>query len=158
MRSTRGAAVVLGVLLVTGSSAACGTDPEEIEIGDGIAPTVEDGDGGAQAPADGDATAGPSATVGVEAGASPTPGSCLEVPTAGDGVYPVADAGIVTVTVTDDALALAAVEPFAGWEYEVAEDEPGRVEVELRKNGAEVDLEVEVEDGEVLAEVCADDD
>ena len=160
MRTTTARGGLLGgALLAALALSGCATSPEDIEIGDGIAPTVDGADGGAQAlPEEGSADPGASEPATVSGGESPAPGTCVQVAAAGDGVYPVADAGIVTITFTEGALALAVVEPFAGWAYEVTGDEPSKVEVELRKNGEELDLEVEVDDGDVMAEVCADDD
>lgn len=159
MRTTTTRALLGALALLAVTLGGCATSPEDVEIGDGIAPTVERGDDGAQPVEEGESVEpGPTETVTADGGASPAPGSCVGVPAAGDGVYTVGDAGIVTVTFAEGALALAAVEPFAGWAYEVAADEPGRIEVELRKNGQALDLEVEVDDGDVVAEVCADDD
>ncbi len=148
--------VAAGLLLLAG----CTSSPEEIELGDGIVPTVEDEDDGPTVLPDGsdDASTSPTATAAAGSGASPAPGACVDVPTADDGVYTVGDAGTITVTATGGALTLGAVEPFAGWASEVTTEEPTEVEVELSKDADTLDLEVEVQDGEPVVRVCADDD
>lgn len=144
--------VVAGLLLLAGC-----TSPEDVELGDGIVPTVEDGDDGpTPVPGSGDAPASPSPAAVAGSGASPAPGSCVDVPPADDGVYTVADAGTVTVTAADGALTLGPVQPFAGWAYTVTAEEQTEVSVELTKDTDRIELEVEVEDGEPVAQVCAD--
>ncbi|MBX9244041.1 hypothetical protein ICW40_04360 [Actinotalea ferrariae] len=148
------AALITGLILLTG----CTTAPEEVELGDGIAPTVDDDDQPTPLP-DGsdDAQASPSASAVAGGGASPAPGACVDVPASEDGVYTVAEAGTVTVTASEGALTLGAVQPFAGWAYEVSTEEPTEVEVEFSKAVDQVDLEVEIEDGAPVVRVCADD-
>lgn len=149
------AALVTGLILLTG----CTTAPEEVELGDGIAPTVDDDDDQPTPLPDGsdDVQASPSATAVAGGGASPAPGACVDVPATDDGVYTVAESGTVTVTASEGALTLGAVEPFAGWAYEVSTEEPTEVEVEFSKAAEQVDLEVEIEDGAPVVQVCADD-
>jgi hypothetical protein len=43
-------------------------------------------------------------------------------------------------------------------DQEVTDQEDDEVEIEFRRGGEEVDLEVEIDDGRVEAEVCVDDD
>ncbi len=153
--------VLAGLLLLAG----CATSPEEIELGDGIAPTVEgsdddDAEHAAGQPADvtgGHPAATPATTVAAGSGASPAPGACLDVPRAPDDVYTVAEAGTVTITVADGTLTLGPVQPFAGWDYEVTTEEATEVEVAFVKDAEHVRLAAEVDDGEPFVEVCADD-
>ena len=89
----------------------------------------------------------------------PAPDTCLALPEAADGRYTVADAGIVVVTRDGDRLVLGEITPAEGCTAEEVDTEADEVEVELRNDADELDLEVEVEDGGRLSVVVrADDD
>lgn len=93
------------------------------------------------------------------AGGRPAPGSCVDIPEAPDGRYTVADAGTAVVTREGDRLVLGEVTPAEGWTHSVDDrDDDDEVEVEFRRGADELDLEVEIDDGRVEAEICADDD
>jgi hypothetical protein len=71
----------------------------------------------------------------------------------------VADAGTVVVIRDGHRLVLGEIAPAEGWEAVVDDEEPREIEVELHRDGEELDLEIEIEDGGRLdVEVCADDD
>lgn len=143
-----------GALVLT--LAACGPDdPEDVDLGEGVAPTEEGRPADAtDEPTDGAETS----TAEPEAQASPAADECVAVPEPPNGVYAVADAGTVTVTMVDGALVLGDVAPAGGWEAEVVEESDDEVEVELAAGGEQLDLEVEIDDGAVVAQICADDD
>src|SRR5262249_36089381 len=73
-------------------------------------------------------------------------------------VIDAAGAGTVTVSVSGDHLALVSAVPAAGWTVE-AEQAAGReIEVDFRRDGQRVQVNVEVEDGVVRERVRARDE
>ncbi|WP_250443132.1 hypothetical protein [Actinotalea sp. C106] len=138
---------------------ACSADaPDDVEI-DGTTVTSPD------ASTEGDAVEGEEGATDDEgqdavpgAGPSPAPGECVTLEVPEDGIYTVADAGTATIGVEGDRLIVGGISPAAGWEHEVTDEDGDDVEVEFRREGTELDLEVELEDDEVTAELCRDDD
>lgn len=98
---------------------------------------------------------GPSASTAV---GRPAPGTCSDLAEAADGVYRVADAGEAEVRREGDQLVVGEVRPAEGWTHEVVEAEQHEVEIEFRRGGEEVDLEIEIDDGRLTADLCSDDD
>lgn len=150
---------VSGDALQVGSPTAVGTPGEGLS--GSPAPTSAAGPSasGTSAPATSAARPGaptPVAPGGVEP--RPAPGACVDLPEAADGVYRVADAGTVTVVRDGGRLVLADVEPATGWAAAVDHADGREVEVEMRRGGEALDLEVELEDGLVAVELCSDDD
>jgi hypothetical protein len=147
---------VSGDALQVGSPTTVGTP------GDGSsaspAPTTAEGPSASATSASSASAAAPTpvAPGGVEP--RPAPGACVDLPEAADGVYRVADAGTVTVVRDGGRLVLADVEPATGWAAAVDHADGREVEVELRRGGEALDLEVELEDGLVAVELCSDDD
>jgi hypothetical protein len=93
----------------------------------------------------------------------PAPGTCVLVQAGAGDQYTVADAGTAVAGREGDRLVLGQVSPAPGWTHEVTDQEvtdqeDDEVEIEFRRGGEEVDLEVEIDDGRVEAEVCVDDD
>ncbi|MBO1751488.1 hypothetical protein J4G33_06685 [Actinotalea sp. BY-33] len=142
---------------------ACSADaPDDVEI-DGA--TVDGTDTSTENPTEGDAVEGEEGATDDEgqgavpgAGPSPAPGECVTLEVPEDGIYTVADAGTATIGVEGDRLIVGGISPAAGWEHEVTDADGDDVEVEFRREGVELDLEVELEDGQVTAELCQDDD
>lgn len=89
----------------------------------------------------------------------PAPGSCVDVAEAGDGRYLVYEAGSAVVTREGDRLVLGEVQAAEGWTARVDDEEADEVEIDFRRDGTDVlDLEVEIDDGRVEVQICADDD
>ncbi|WP_380165060.1 hypothetical protein [Jannaschia sp. R86511] len=125
----------------TGTGTGTGTD-------DTAAPAPSAGAG-----ATGDATAAPGAP------ARPAADECVDLPEAADGVYTVYEAGTATVTREGDRLVLGDVVAADGWTPRVDTEDADEVEVDFRRDDRTVlDLEVEIDDGRVEVQVCADDD
>ncbi|WP_369056186.1 hypothetical protein [Kineococcus terrestris] len=144
---------------------ACGGDDAAAPAGDAV--TLSPGEQGADTASPGtspDASpsnspeAAPEAAPAVPAGPRPASGTCTDVPVPGDGRYVVADAGSAVVPFTDGRLSLADVQAAEGWTTEVDVDDDDEVEVEWRRGQERLDLEVELDDGRVTAQLCADDD
>jgi hypothetical protein len=88
----------------------------------------------------------------------PAPGSCVDLPEAPDGFYRVFEAGSAVVTREGDRLVLGAIAPAEGWEARVDDQDDDEIEIEFFRGDEELDLEVEIDDGRVEVEVCADAD
>jgi hypothetical protein len=116
------------------------------------------GGGEPSAPAPQQQPAEPTSAPQAAATDRPARGTCLLVQAGAGDQYTVADAGTAVVGREGDRLVLGQVSPAAGWTHEVTDQEADEVEVEFRRGGEEVDLEVEIDDGRVEAEVCVDDD
>ncbi|GIG39283.1 hypothetical protein [Cellulomonas phragmiteti] len=85
--------------------------------------------------------------------------SCVDIPVPDDGIYTVYDAGTAVVTFEDGALVLGEVTAADGWTARVDDQDADEVEIDFRRSADEVlDLEVEVDDGRVEAQICHDDD
>jgi hypothetical protein len=113
-----------------------------------------------QAPPDTGAQGG-GAGGGDASGLPPRPerGSCVDIPVPADGVYTVYEAGTAVVTFENGSLVLGDVTAADGWTARVDDEGADEVEIDFRRGADEVlDLEVEVDDGRVEAEICADDD
>ncbi|MQA15833.1 MAG: hypothetical protein GEV09_17245 [Pseudonocardiaceae bacterium] len=81
------------------------------------------------------------------------------VPEARDGVYTVFEAGTAVVRREGDRLVLGEIRTNPGWTSRVDDDGSEEVESDFRRDGEDaLDLEVEIDDGRVEAEICADDD
>lgn len=149
MTPVRPLLAVAALLVLT----ACSTQPEDVDLGDSVIPTPES----AVATTTVDPSASPEATP-TQAAPSPAPDTCVDLDEAPDGVYPVADAGSATVVVRDDRLVVGAIQPGADWRHDIRSEDVDEVEIEFSREGAELDLQVELHDGGVTVEVCADDD
>lgn len=159
-RTNAAAAVVAGLaLVVTG----CG-DADETGAGTTPAETVTEtvtepaqGDTASASPTSSpDDTQGPGA-----AGLPPRPrrGTCVHVDAPDDGRYTVYDAGTAVVRHDGQRLALGEVDAAQGWTSRVDHRERREVEIKFRSDaGDRLDLEVEIDDGRIKAEICADDD
>jgi hypothetical protein len=152
--AARAVLLTVAVLAVAG----CGGDDEPASAGGPVtlstptaAPTAS------PAPASGGASA-PGVTAVPGLPPRPAPGACVDVPEAPDGRYTVYDAGSVVVRRDGDRLALGEVRTGEGWTSRVDDQDGDSVEVDLRRGDEHLDLEVEVDDGRVEAEICADDD
>lgn len=89
----------------------------------------------------------------------PQRGSCVDIPVPADGVYTMYEAGTAVVTFEGGRLVLGEVTAAEGWTARVDDQEPEEVEIDFRRSADDVlDLEVEVDDGRVEAEICNDDD
>jgi len=104
-----------------------------------------------------EATPAPSPTGDAAGQPAPPSGSCVDLPEAADGRYPVGDAGTAVVRRDGDRLVVEEVEPSSGWTYHVTEHGDDEVEIDFHRDGVELELEVEIDDGRVEVEVCADD-
>ncbi|WP_432547247.1 hypothetical protein [Kineococcus sp. SYSU DK004] len=147
---------------------ACGGDDAAAPAGDAV--TLSPGEQGADpaspttSPDDSPGTSpdsspeGAPAAPAAPAGPRPASGTCTDVPVPEDGRYVVADAGSAVVPFTDGRLSLADVRAAGGWTTEVDVDDDDEVEVEWRRGQERLDLEVELDDGRVTAQLCADDD
>jgi hypothetical protein len=81
------------------------------------------------------------------------------VPEAADGSYTVYEAGTAVVTRDGDRLVLGEVSAAEGWTSRVDDQEDDEVEIDFRDTAGEVlDLEVEIDDGRLEIQICADDD
>lgn len=67
----------------------------------------------------------------LDAGTAPAPTQCTDLSPSPEGRYPVGEAGVVTVTLTDDgdALELEDVTTSQGWAHEVVEEDDVQVDV-----------------------------
>ena len=149
---------VVAVALVAGCSGD-GTTPDTAEVTGTESATTE------TPAATDDASPSPEATddAGSTDAASPSPtpaGGCEPVEVGADGRLDLGEVGSVTVTQEGQLLTLGEVQTAEGWEYEVTDADPsdGEVEVEFRNGGQERDLEVELQGGQLRAEICDDDD
>jgi hypothetical protein len=88
----------------------------------------------------------------------PAQGSCVDLPEAPDGFYRVFEAGSAVVTRDGDQLVLGEITPSEGWEARVDDQDDDEIEIEFFRGNEELDLEIEIDDGRVEVEVCADDD
>jgi hypothetical protein len=162
MKPTQGAPLSLVVLALV--LACCGGDgdadpaptPEETVTETVTEPAQEDTP--TTEPDDSDDNGGTQAGA---AGLPPRParGECVYIDVAGDGRYTVYDAGTAVVRREGQRLVLGRTRAAAGWTATVDDRERREVEIEFRSDsGEELDLEVEIDDGRVKAEICADDD
>ena len=144
--------LMMGAILVGGAFvlSACGSDgdsePETVTV---TVPAAT--------------TAAPAEPVESPQQAAPGPArpafdQCVAIEPAPDGRYQVFDAGSAEVTFADGRLTLVSVTPAEGWTYEVDDQEPDEVEIEFRRGGEELDLELEIDDGRLEVDICNDDD
>ncbi|MBX9244450.1 hypothetical protein ICW40_06475 [Actinotalea ferrariae] len=116
---------------------------------------------------DGDDPGGPAPQATAEEGvpggdptssASPDDDGCVDLPYDDDGDYSAGDAGTARVVLEGDALVVEEVQPAEGWEHEVTAEQADDVEITFRGDGGEVELSVELDDDQGLAEVelCTD--
>lgn len=87
----------------------------------------------------------------------PPPGSCVDLPEAADGRYTVGDAGTAVVRRDGDRLVVDEVVPSSGWTHRVTEHGDDEIEIDFRRGGEELELEVEIDDGRVEVDVCVED-
>ncbi len=89
----------------------------------------------------------------------PGPDSCVDVRVRKDGKYTVYEAGTAVVRRGGTRLVVGKVTPAKGWTSRVDDRDDDEVEIEFRKSrNNELDLEVELDDGRVEVQICADDD
>lgn len=148
--------------------AACGgsdgtTAPDAVEVGTTATDSAADSATDAATEAgdaldDGVSDEGGAAAAGGDPTGRPAPDTCVTLPESPDGVYAVADAGTVELTVDGDALVLGESVAADGWEVEETSEERDEVDVEFRRDGEELDFEADLEDGTLQVQVCADDD
>lgn len=81
---------------------------------------------------------------------TPLPGTTRVVDAAG--------AGTVTIAVGNDTLRLVAATPAAGWNVEVEQAAGSEIEVDFRRGGERVQVNVEIEDGAVRERIRVRDD
>ena len=94
-------------------------------------------------------------------GLPPRPGQdeCVDVGARANGRYTVYEAGTAVVRRTGPRLVVGKVTPARGWQSRVDDRDSDEVEIEFRKVPRnELDLEVELDDGRVEVQICADDD
>ncbi|HSK61081.1 MAG TPA: hypothetical protein VK935_18720 [Actinomycetospora sp.] len=143
-RNALGAAAT-ALILAGCSTGSAGTDVSELS---GIH---------ASAPAPSASPHGP-AVAGAGGGLSLAPDQCVDLPEAQDGVYRVGEAGTATVVREGNRLVLVEHRAADGWVSRVDDLERDEVEIDFRRGGEVLDLEVELDDGRVEVEICADDD
>lgn len=85
--------------------------------------------------------------------ASPDDDGCVGLPYDDDGDYSAGDAGTARVVLEGDALVVEEVQPAEGWQHEVTTEQADDVEITFRGDGSEVQLSVELDDDQGLAEV-----
>jgi hypothetical protein len=157
-------------LLVAASAlalAACGGGDDSLDGASGGVDQPPATDGTQPAP---DAPSQPAPDAGTQGGGGaageasglpprPQPGNCVRIPVPADGVYTVYEAGTAVVTFENGRLVLGEVRAAEGWNARVDDQEADEVEIDFRRSASDVlDLEVEVDDGRVEAEICNDDD
>jgi hypothetical protein len=160
----RGAVVLAasGTLLL----GACGGDDQaadEPEATVTVTETASPSPTQPSTPTDDDTAGGDDGTPGAAAGLPPRPGrgECVEVAVPRQGRYRVYDAGLAVVRREGDRLLVGAVRANAGWNAQVTErGGDDDVEIEFRPSGTRpvLELEVELDDGRVEPQICADDD
>lgn len=154
---TRGAVTCVAALALV----ACGVDsPEDVEIGNGLEPGAGDAAPGSEAePGEGEGPASEDGQTAVPgAGPSPASSECVDLAEPVDGQYVVADAGIAAIGQDVDRLVVASVQPAAGWDFLVTDEEGEDVEVEFYREAIGLTLTVGTDDGALVAELCRDDD
>jgi hypothetical protein len=97
---------------------------------------------------------------GGNAGLPPRPGpdQCVDISVPRNGEYTVYDAGTAVVRREGNRLVPGQVRAANGWTAEITDRDNDEVEIEFRRGFRELDLEVELVDGRVKAEICNDDD
>ncbi|NNE74265.1 MAG: hypothetical protein HKN26_11420, partial [Acidimicrobiales bacterium] len=63
------------------------------------------------------------------------------------------EAGTVTYQVSDGSIVLLEAAPAAGWIVKAEADRPGEVELSFRNGDQRIDVDIEIDDGEVKVEV-----
>lgn len=158
----RGAAVLLAgtALLVAGCSSSGESEPPEPVPVASPTPTAtvtddDETDNSTATPdADDDDDAG-----GVASGRIPAQGECVDVSTPASGRYQVYKAGSAVVRRQGDRLVVGGVSPASGWTARVTESGgDDDVVIEFRRKGGPLvlQLEVELDDGRVEAQICSD--
>lgn len=99
---------------------------------------------------------------GQAAGLPPRPrrGECVEITTPRNGRYRVYDAGRAVVRRDGGQLRIGGIDPAPGWQARVTErggDDDVEIEFRHRRRGGVLELEVELDDGGVESQICADD-
>jgi hypothetical protein len=82
----------------------------------------------------------------------------VELPEARDGVYRAGEAGTATAVREGNRLVLVEHRAADGWVSRVDDVERDEVEIDFRRGGEAIDLEVELDDGRIDVEICGDDD
>lgn len=166
----------VGVLLVMMSMsilAACSDEPTPIPGGSVTIPESSTAPGSSTTPGASDRPAPPRsgpATIAPnppseadspaadDLPARPGTDACVTIPEANDGRYRVYEAGTVVVLHSGDRLELSRVRAASGWKTEVDAQDDDEVKVEFRKGRQQLDLEIEIDDGEFTATICNEDD
>lgn len=164
---------VLLAAAVTVALAGCGGGDDETSSSEGTqvpapteAPATQTQSPAAQSPATQSPAQTTAPTTGDDATTAPAgypprprPGDCVDIPTADDSRYTVYEAGTAVVTPEGDRLVVGEVAAADGWTARVDDQDDDEVEIDFRRNDEDVlDLEVELDDGRVEVEICADDD
>jgi hypothetical protein len=132
---------------------------------DDEAPTTEDddpgagdGDGSDGDGSDGDGSDGDDADAEVEADGdeASTAADLVDLTEAVPGTWPVGDAGTVTFSIEDGALALEDVSANDGWSADIDEEDDDEIEVDFRQGDVEWQIEIELNDGGSTLEIEID--
>lgn len=99
---------------------------------------------------------------GGDAGLPPRPArdECVDIDPPGNGRYQVYDAGRAVVRRDGGRLRVGDTAPASGWTARVTDrggDDDVEIEFRPRGNGDVLELDVEIDDGRVEAQICADD-
>lgn len=86
-------------------------------------------------------------------GAEDTTADLVDLTEAVPGTWPVGDAGTVTFSIRDGALALDEVTPADGWDYFIDEQDAEEIEVDFRRDDEQWEIEIELDDGRTTLEV-----
>lgn len=150
-------AITAGAAAITGAPTTGGDSPDAAPE-----PTTTPASSAASSSTSTDDDTGTTGTDGAQpAGMPPRPAldACVLVPVPGDGVYTVYEAGTAVITHTDGRLSLGNVQAAEGWTARVDDQSGEEVEIDFRRDGEVLDLQVEIEDGGVVEpNICADDD
>lgn len=155
------AIAVLGVSALTVASVVSDAEPRQATL---TAASSDDEPGDISGPCDEAehandprcATA-PPAPAGRAPAPAPPPSSAPATQT-GNHVLDARGAGTVTYTVRDGVLTLVEAAPTAGWTVEVEQAAGGEIEVDFRAGTQRVQVNVEIEDGQVRERVRVRDD
>jgi hypothetical protein len=145
--------------------AGCGGDGESADSEPAATETVTQSVTVSAEPApsdDGGETASPDESAPAASGLPPKPrrDECVRIKTPRNGRYTVYDAGTAVVRRDGDRLRVGKVTQANGWKARVTErggDDDVTVEFTPGGRGAELELDVELDDGRVRSEICADD-
>lgn len=80
-------------------------------------------------------------------------GDLVDTTEAVPGTWPVGAAGTVTFSIVDGELVLDDVTPADGWREEIDAQDADEIEVDLRRDDVEWEIEIELEDGGTILEI-----